>query len=240
MKTMKRGLAAAAIVVALVAWASTASADFYYHVTVDLSGYSLTEVEMEFQLLDLNGTIGDSYALVDNVKVFAGGGLADGDDFESGLGNFQDVLNPGYVNAVAGNLDGSGSSLLRLDEDPVLWPTITFADYGPFGSDITELSFDFRFFGNTGGSCPDNDQFVLSLLDPLTLDALVPGILDDPTGDPMDWYGDILNDNAGPTCGLMYTDIVTVETVPAPPLVLLFGTVCIGSAWQGWKRRRKT
>ena len=204
--------------IAISFFAVSTQADLYpYRASIDLSGIVGSDFELEVALYDNSAVIGDSYALIDNV-VFG----AESDDFESGIGGFVDFFNPDSVNVVAGNLDGSGASVLRIDEDPFVTPTLTYRDYT--GAAATSLSFDFQMFASNTVGPWGLDELVFSILDPVTLYPLLPDL----TG-----FGDVLAVNAD---GMIYTDDVSVSIVPVPGAVLLgligFGTVGL------WRRLR--
>jgi hypothetical protein len=208
-ESISRSLIAAFVVISVVV--GTASADPYpYHASIDLSGIAGSDFELEVALYDNSGVIGDSHALIDNV-VFG----AESDDFESGIGGFVvDPFNPGSVNVVGGSLNGSGASVLRIDEDPFVTPTLAYRDYT--GSAATSLSFDFQMFASDTVGLFGQDELVFSILDPVTFDPLLPDL----TG-----FGDVLAVNYD---GMIYTDDVAVSVVPVPGALLLgmlgFGT----------------
>ncbi|MHC4434288.1 MAG: hypothetical protein ACYTBS_20790 [Planctomycetota bacterium] len=176
---------------------------------------SSTNFELEVALYDNSPVIGDSWALIDNV-VF---GIAI-DDFEGGTaGGFDVSLNPGSVSTAPGNLNGTGSYVLRIDEDPVVYPTFTFQDY--VGASVTTLEFDVEFFGDAGGC----DELVFSVLD-WSLNPLLTGLT--PT------FGDVLAVYSG---GMEYTNNVSVAPttiIPVPGALLL---VMIGVGTAGIFRR---
>ena len=187
-----------------------------YHVSIDVTG--LTNLEMEFALYDNSGVIGDSWALLDNVTL---GGLSV--DFEGGtLGGFDNSLNPASVSTVAGNLNGSGGHVMRIDEDLAFTPTFTWRDFA--GSSASTLEFDMAFSGSTTAGFFGLDRFVVSILDPTTLDPLLPGLTPG--------FGDVLAIDAN---GLVHTADVGVGVIPAPGSTVL-GTV--GLAMIAWAKRR--
>jgi hypothetical protein len=183
------------------------------HISITLP--SSTNFELEVALYDNSPVIGDSWALIDNV-VF---GIAI-DDFEGGTaGGFDVSLNPGSVSTAPGNLHGTGSYVLRIDEDPVVYPTFTFQDY--VGASVTTLEFDVEFFGDAGGC----DELVFSVLD-WSLNPLLTGLT--PT------FGDVLTVYSG---GMEYTNNVSVAPttiIPVPGALLL---VMIGVGTAGIFRR---
>jgi hypothetical protein len=222
-KDFLRGVGFVTIVVAFVCSilvASVQASPTYYSVAIDVSGIS-SDLELEFDLFDNAGAIGDTYVLVDNVKL-ANGGVIESVNFEDGtLDGFDDSLNPDSVDVVSGSLDSTGSYLLRIDEDLSWTPTITWRDFTNPGA--TSLSFDF-LFESTGAVGPFGpDELVVSLLDPWTLDPLVPGL---------EGIGDVLRYNA--IDGISYSGEVSAVLIPAPGALLLglIGTGAVGL----WRR----
>ena len=129
-----------AIAVAVVFWTGVASAAMY-HVDLDLPGLgidlsSVTDLELEIQLYDNNGNLGDSWARLDNVVLGS-----ETINFQDGsLGGFDDSFNtPGSVSVVESPL-GSGNLVMRMDEDPFSSSTLVFRDF--FGFTGSVLSFD--------------------------------------------------------------------------------------------------
>ncbi len=216
-ESISRSLIVSFVVISIVS--GTSRADPYaYRASIDLSGIVGSDFELEVAVYDNSGVIGDSYALIDNV-VFG----AVSDDFESGIGGFiVDSFNPGSVNVVGGSLNGSGASVLRIDEDPFVTPTLTYRDYT--GSSATSLSFDFQMFASDTVGLFGRDELVFSILDPVTFDPMLPDL----TG-----FGDVLAINSD---GMIYTNDVAVSIVPVPGALLLgmvgFGTVGL------WRRLR--
>jgi len=179
-------------------------------VSIDVSGIS-GGLELEIDLFDLSGTIGDTHVLLDNVRLFNGGTIAAA-NFEDGtLQGFDASLNPSSVSVASGSLDGSGNRVLRIDEDPVVTPTITWRDFLNPGA--TTLVFDF-LFESTGAAGPFGpDELVVSLLNPSDLSPLVPGL---------NGVGDVLRYNA--VAGVAMASGVTaapINAVPAPGAVML-------------------
>lgn len=188
----------------------TAWADLYHHVSIDVSSLSGSDIELEIDLFDNSGVIGDSWALIDNV-IF---GVEVADFEDATLQGFDDSLNPLSVGVVPGSLSG-GNWLLRIDEDPVFTPTITYRDFLP--STATTLSFDFQMT-STGTVGPwGQDALIVSILDPVTLDPLLPSLTPG--------FGDVLEVTAS---GAVYSPAVEVELVPVPPALLL-GMIGIGT-----------
>jgi len=187
------------------------------HVSIDLSGLGGASFQLQIALYDNSGVIGDCWALIDNVAV----GSAQ-DNFETGtLGGFNASLNPASVSAVAGSLNGTGSYLLRISEDPVVTPTIAFRNYSSPGSSV--LIFDFDLVSSGASGPLGQDELVFSLLNPTTLNPLEPGL----TG-----AGDLLAVSAG---SLRSANTVGVTAIPVPGALLLG---LLGSASVAvWRKR---
>jgi hypothetical protein len=172
-------------------------------VSIDVSGISGSDFELDISLYDNSGVIGDTWVRIDDV--FFG---AQSDDFELGdIGSFDDSLNPASVYAAPGSVIGPGDWVMRIDEDLIVTPTITFRDYTGTGHPTLTFEFDMTTTGTVGPF--GLDELVFSLLDPVTLAPLVPGL----TG-----FGDVL---AVTNDGMEYTADVTVAVIPLPPAVLL-------------------
>jgi len=193
-------------------FAASAQGDLtYWDVTIDVSGIS-SDLELEFDLFDNAGAAGDTYVLVDNLKL-ANSGVIELVDFEDfTLQGFDTSLNPDSVGVVSGSLNGTGSYLLRIDD--LYSPTITWRDFINPGA--MSLSFDFFFqsAGETGFWGPD--ELVVSLLD-TAANPLVAGL----TGS-----GDILRYNA--IDGIDYSSEVSAILIPAPGALLL-GLIGMGT-----------
>ncbi len=190
------------------AWAGP----YAYHASIDVSGIIGTDFELEIAFYDNSGVVGDSWALIDNL---AFGAVSD--DFESGFGGIiVDASNPASVNVVGGNLDGTGASVLRIDEDLFVTPTYAYRDYT--GSGATSLSFDFQMFGSDTVGPFGLDEIVFSIIDPFTLAPLLPSL--------SPGFGDVLAVNSA---GMAFTNDVDVSVVPVPGALLLgmigFGTL---------------
>ena len=152
------------------------------NISIDLSGLNGEAFQLEVALYDNSGVIGDSWVLLDDVFF---GWMSE--DFESGTPGMFDVsLNPASVNAVAGNLNGAGNYVLRIDEDPLVTPTFTFADFD--GSDNGWLSFVYDIAASETSGPFGLDELVFSILDPETLEPLVTGVTD--------FFGDVLTRDA--------------------------------------------
>lgn len=147
-------------------------------VTIDVSSLMGQAFELEVSLYDNSGVIGDTWVLLDDI-VYG----SQGEDFEDGTtGAFDDSLNPDSVNATEGNLLGDGDYVLRIDEDPGVTPTITFMDFTL--SDAGLLSFTFDMVASTTAGPFGYDELVFCIVDPVTLQPLVPGLTID--------FGDVL------------------------------------------------
>lgn len=205
-------LASAAVCLFLACPALTAP----IFVSFDLSGLSATNIELEISLYDNSGTIGDSYALIDNVVLGA-----DVDNFDDGtLGGFNNSLNPASV--------GVENQMLRIDEDPTFNPTIAYRDYTPATG--SELSFDLELFLSEDSGSFGQDNLVFSLLDPDTLDPLVPGLTQG--------FGDVLSitgDGYGANEKMVSVSTSTSRVIPLPGAAILCG---IGLGFAGLIRRR--
>lgn len=193
------------------------------HVSIDLSGLTgPTDVELVFEFFDNSGTIGDSWVHIDNVTL---GGIVDA-NFEGGtFAGFDDTFNtPGTVVNVPGSLDGTGSKVMEINEDPVFFNTFVFKDF--WGTSATSLAFDFQFLSPTPtAGFFGYDEFVVSLLDANTFDPLLTGLTPG--------LGDILSVDAS---GSMASAAgVSVTAIPAPGAAVL---TAIGLGCMGAVRRR--
>jgi hypothetical protein len=198
--------------VLLVLCSSSACADLY-HVSIDLSALGGSGFRLEAALY--SPVLEGSWVLMDNVTL--GSTI---DDFEGGvLGAFiPDPLNAGSVSVVSGSLNGTGSFVIRIDEDPAVNPTIVYRDYpGPTGS---TLSFDLETKANPTTNTFD-DEFVISIVDSHWNPLLV----------GLNGFGDVAVVNAsGSTVG-------GLTVVPAPAALLL-GLVGFGAGGLGlWRGR---
>ncbi len=193
------------------AWADVA------HVSIDISSLAMQDIEMEFALYDNSGTVGDSWAFIDNIML--GGSLVAG--FEAGaLAPVNGSLNAASVNVVPGSIGGSGAFVMRMDEDPAVTPTFAILDLS--GSAATTLEFDLDFTGSATPGFFGLDQFVLSLLNPDSLDPLLPGLTPG--------FGDLFTADAnGFQTGAGVTVSSGVTPVPAPGALVLatLGLGCI-------------
>ena len=216
---MKR--AAACAVFALVQASAPVWADLSppYHVSIDVSSLAFANFELELALYDNSDVLGDSWVFVDNVLL---GGVPMA-DFESGtLDGFDGSLNtPGSVTVAGGSIDGAGTLLMRIDEDPIYLSTIAFRDFG--GSAASILEFDLQMEASTTLGFWGLDEFVVNVLDPVWLDPLLPELP----------FGGILSLSAA---GLQTADGVAATVIPAPGAALLGA---IGLACTALARRRR-
>jgi hypothetical protein len=214
----KSNLAPAVILLALCPQLAVATPS---HVSIDLSGLGGSNLQLQAALFDNSGVIGDSWARIDNVVL----GTAV-DDFETGtLGGFDGSLNPASVLLASGSLNGTGSHLMRIDEDPVVTPTIAFRNYS-VSSNILAFDLELATSGTLGPM--GQDELVFSLLNSATLDPLVPGL----TG-----VGDVLVVNAS---SIQHTNSVAVTTTQIPaPAALVLGLVGLGCL-NLWHRRLRS
>lgn len=183
-----------------------------YSIEVDVSSFAGSEFELELDLYDNSGIVGDSWAFIDNIFVKGPSGVTGLVDFESKtLEGFDDSLNPNSVEVVSGCW-GSGKYMMRIDEDPNFTPTITYKDFLP--SDATTLHMEFEFIsdGTTGFWGPD--ALVASLLDPSTLDPLIPGLTT---------RGDFLKVTA--SGNIISSEVTGIASIPdADTLILLISS----------------
>ncbi len=217
---MRRSIPYVALWLALLVMPSWA--DMTSHVAINVSSLAGHPFELELNLYDNSGVIGDSWALIDNVVL---GGTQIG--FEDGtLNGFDASLNPASVKVAPGALDGTGNCVLRIDEDPVFTPTITFCDFS--ASTAVLLEFDMAFTGSTKAGFFGLDQFVVRLLDPQSLDPLLPGMTPG--------VGDLLAVDARGAASAAGVTLTPIQSVPVPGAAIL---AAIGLACTGIARRRR-
>jgi len=231
---VRKVLTIAATVTILVSGLSGIALAVPYSVRTDISSISGSAFQLEFDLYDNNGTIGDSWVLIDNVFIGDASGVISPPgmiDFETGgLEGFDNSLNPSSVTVVStGTSDFSypgisGSYLLRIDEDPWVTPTITFRNFP--ASTATVLGFDFELFTSGVPGFFGFDTFVVSLLDPATLNPLVLGL----TGS-----GDILEADA---TGVATASGTSASPIPEPGTVLLLAGGLGGLVFKKLHRKR--
>ena len=197
-----------------------------FTVTVDISSITGLDFELEFLLFDIDGVIGNTSLLVDNVFIRDLGGVITPPgliDFETGgfEGFVPDPLDPGNTNVIPGGFaaGAGGSFLLELAESTVVFPSLTFRDFLP--SSATTLQFDFELV-----TLSATDFMVASILDPFTL-------LPFPTIPDLLGFGDFLESSSA---GHLVAGGVGVEIVPVPGALLLG---CIGLAFANWKLQRR-
>lgn len=220
MKSIVRNLFVALL--CLIAFSGTAWARPTL-VSIDVSSVAGSGIELEVDLYDNSGVIGDSWALIDNVTLKPAIEII---DFETGtLEGFEDWLNPVSVGVVSGSLIG-GSYVLRIDEDPGVTPTIIYRDFLP--SAATTLSFYFEMTASNTPGPWGLDALVFSILDPFSLSPFpsLPGLYG---------FGDVLEVTAS---SVTYSPGVTVTVIPIPGALLL-GMIGIGTI-NVYRRFRKS
>ena len=172
------------------------------HVEIDISSLVGTPISLDLQLWDNSGVVGDSWVLIDNVVLASGTPI----DFEGGnLGGF--VVDP-TVGIVPGSIDGTGSSVLRMDEDMWLWPVLAYRDYA--GSAATTLSFDFDMTASDTVGAWGLDEFQVNVLDMSYSGADI-------------WGAVIVNAD-----GIVTSAETTFSIIPAPGALLL-GMIGVGT-----------
>jgi len=147
-----------------------------YWVEVDVSPFAGSDFQLELDLYDNSGVVGDSWGFIDNIFIKGPSGVIERINFESGtLEAFDDSLNPDSVEVVAG-ASWSGDYMMRIDEDALVTPTIIWRDFLP--SDATILHIEFEFISDGKKASFGQDTLVASLLSPITLEPLITGLKD--------------------------------------------------------------
>lgn len=202
-----------------------------YWAEVDLSSLAPnTEFELEFQLFG-GGNVFDAEVLLDNVFVSdpAGNILIDFED--DTFGGFAEAGTnaAGTVNNVVGTLNGTGSRVLSLIEDPFgfQFTTVVYQSFVPsipgvLKFDYETLRFDTGFFGD--------DQFTVRLRDAFNNPLLTPGVLG--ASDPV-----VLD--VTPTSGTRTNPYTTTGVIPEPSTILLFAAGILGLLGLAVKRELK-
>ncbi len=191
-----------------------------------MSPFAGSDFELELDLFDNSGVVGDSWAFIDNVFIKDPSGVIELIDFEDGtLQGFDDSLNPDSVDVVAGTW-WSGNWMMRIDEDPFVTPTITWKDFLPSSATILHMEFEFISDGAVGPL--GQDALVASLLDPVTLDPLIWGL----TG-----WGDFLETTASGNS--VSAEVTGIEPIPEPTTIVLIGCGLLGLLGIGIRHRRK-
>ena len=180
-----------------------------FWIEVDISSLAGSDFELEIDLYDNNGIIGDSWAFIDNVFIKDSSGVIELIDFEDDtLQDFDDSLNPASVNVVSGTW-WSGNYMMRIDEDPTCTPTITYRDFS--SSSATKLlHMEFEFISSGVSGFFGQDALVASLLDPTTHDPLITGL----TGS-----GDFLEATASGNS--TSSEVRGIDPIPEPNTILL-------------------
>lgn len=200
-----------------------ARADIAGHFAIDVSGLAGKSIELEVSVYNNNGIAGDSRVQIDNVALGS-----NRQEFETGsLGGFDATLNPASVNVVSGSLNGTGSYVLQVDEDPAYSPTITFCDFA--GSSATTLDFDISFSGSSSPGFFGLDDLVVRLLDPQSLEPLLQGL------NP--GVGDLLAVDEGSVQTAGGVSFSPAQTVPAPGAIVL-GSLGLALTALGARRRQ--
>ena len=125
--------------------------------------------------------------------------------------------------------------MMRIDEDAVFSPTITWKDFLP--SDATTLHMEFEFISDGTVGPLGQDALVASLLDPTIdpdtgwpkLDPLIPGIYG---------FGGFLETTASGNT-VSQQDVTGIGPIPEPTTILLMGCGLLGLLGIGIRRYRK-
>jgi len=194
--------------------------------TVDIP--SNTAFDLEFQLWDWDWVL-NSYALIDNVFTMdIDGNIIEMIDFEteSNEGFKEDAYqDPDSVSIVAGALPGTTGSnwMMRMDEDPSGWPTVTWSGFLP--STAVSLSFSFNF-----SAADPTDEFQAYLYDSSGA-PLIGGVFG--SWDP------VIVSQIGNAPPVTVSGGSTVP-IPEPSTILLLTTGLMGIAgYSGIRFRRK-
>jgi hypothetical protein len=178
--------------------------------------------------------IGDSYVFIDDVCIKnASGAIITPPGligFESGaLEGFDDSLDSGYITVVPGAW-WSGACMMRIDEDPLYTPTVTWQGF-IMPSGANKLRFEFEFIGSGVPGDSGLDQFVAKLLDQnLYPFPSIPGL----TG-----FGDFL---AVDSSGIQKTSGTNTAPIPEPSTILLMlvglgSIVALGKVRFSWEKK---
>jgi hypothetical protein len=197
-------------------WSVPVQAELY---TIDLSSLGGRGFLLEAALYSASYDPDGSWVMMDNVVC----GSATDTFGDEDLGGFDDYLNPDSVKGVWDGDATSGSYVLKIAEDEWFSPTIVLRTYASSGPALS-FNLEMRPSQTTGTF---DDEFVLSILDPDTLDPLVWGLMSD-----YYWPGDVLVANAG---GVAVDYDPTV--VPAPAALLL-GLLGFAAGGLGLRRAR--
>jgi len=192
-----------------------------YWIEVDISSIAGSDFQLELDLFDNSEVVGDTWAFIDNVFIKGSSGVTKLIDFETGtLEGFEASLNPDSVDVVLGTW-GSGSHIMRIDEDPSVTPTITWRDFLP--SDATILHMEFELISDGTSGSFGQDALVASLLDP---SMLIIGL----TGS-----GDFLEATASGNS--VSAEVTGINPVPEPSTFLLMGCGLLSLLGISIKRR---
>ena len=201
---------------------------------VDLSGLGEgTEFELEFQLFG-GGDADDAEVLIDNISI--GDMLIDfeighvGDYLEEDLWNASDT-----VDIVSGSLDGTGSRVLSLVEDPDggVFTTIVYQSFivpTNHPPDPCMLRFDYETLRFETGFF--EDQFTAWLRNSSGEALLIPGVA---------YEEDPVVLEVTPTFGVQHNPNTTTAVIPEPTTILLVlsGLGGIAAACGNARRRRR-
>jgi hypothetical protein len=196
-----------------------------YWVEVDVSSIAGSDIELEIDLFENSGIVGDSWAFIDNVQIGGPTGIIEEVDFEDGtLQGFDDTWNPAQVNIVTGDW-WSENWMMQIDEASFT-PTITYRDFLPSSATTLHMEFEFISDGTVGPF--GQDALVASLLDPVTLNPLITGL----TGS-----GDFLETTASGNS--VSPEVTGIEPIPEPTTILLMSCGLLGLLGIGIRHRKK-